>query len=74
MRTEYSDSLIYFTGILLVACTLSCSGLPGKNPGKVISSVSVSDPDIAAKHIKMISPEENTGYSNSCIGRYKQNT
>jgi glutamine cyclotransferase len=62
MRKVYPDCIIFFTGILLITWTLSCSGLPGKKPEKEASAVSLPAIDEAARLIKIISPEENTGF------------
>jgi glutaminyl-peptide cyclotransferase len=62
MKTDDFKNFIFFIGILLLTWTLSCSGLPGKKPEKEPSAVSVSSLEVATRLIKIISPEENTGF------------
>ena len=62
MRTDYHKYIIFFAGLLLITWTLSCSGLPGKKTENKVSPVSVSDPEASGKLIKMIFPEENSGF------------
>ncbi|MEI6047828.1 MAG: glutaminyl-peptide cyclotransferase [Bacteroidota bacterium] len=62
MRTDYPKYIIFFLVMLLLTWILSCSGRPGKQTETGVPQVSVSAEESAAKLIKMISPEENTGF------------
>ncbi|MCX6326161.1 MAG: glutaminyl-peptide cyclotransferase [Bacteroidia bacterium] len=62
MRTDYPKYIIFLFVTLLITWTLSCSGRPGKKTEAGVQPVSVLSEEAAVKLIKMISPEENTGF------------
>ena len=65
MKTDYPKYALSIFAILLITWTLSCSGRPGK---RISSEVNPAEPNSATVSeasinlIKMISPEENTGF------------
>jgi glutaminyl-peptide cyclotransferase len=62
MRPDYPKCIISLVVLLLIIWTLSCSGRPGKMTEAGVPPVYVSGEDMAVKLIKMISPEDNTGF------------
>ena len=62
MRTDYPKYIIFLFVMLLITWTLSCSGRPGKKTEAGVQPASVLSEEAAVKLIKMISPEENTGF------------
>jgi glutaminyl-peptide cyclotransferase len=62
MRIDYTKYIISPFFMLLIIWTLSCSGKPGKKTEAEVKPVSVSSEEPAVKLIKMISPDENTGF------------
>ncbi|HPT22115.1 MAG TPA: glutaminyl-peptide cyclotransferase [Bacteroidales bacterium] len=54
--------IIYFLTILLFTWTVSCSGRPEKKTVNEVPSATASVEETALKLIKMVSPEENTGF------------
>ena len=62
MRTDYPKCLLFFMSTLLITLTLSCSGYTGKKTEKRVAPLIVSGEETVVKLIKMISPEENTGF------------
>jgi glutamine cyclotransferase len=62
MRTNYPKYFSFLIVMLSLACTLSCSGRPGKKSLSEITPVADLNEEAAAKLIRMISPEENTGF------------
>jgi glutaminyl-peptide cyclotransferase len=62
MRTDYRKYIIFIFVMLLITWTLSCSGRPGKKTEAGVLPALVINEEAAVKLIKMISPEENTGY------------
>jgi glutaminyl-peptide cyclotransferase len=48
--------------MILIAWTLSCSGLSGKKNEAAVQPVAVPEAEAAVKFIKLISPEENSGF------------
>jgi glutamine cyclotransferase len=62
MRTDYPKYIIFFIVMLLITWTLSCSGRPGKKTEAGVKPASVLSEEAAVKLIKMILPEENTGF------------
>jgi glutaminyl-peptide cyclotransferase len=62
MKSDYSRCFILFIGMSLISWTLSCSGLPGKKPEKVLTPSGISDTEAVSRLIKMISPDDNTGF------------
>lgn len=62
MRADYSKSIIFLLVILLITWTISCSGRPGKKAETGTPSSLISADEASVKLIKMITPEENTGF------------
>jgi glutamine cyclotransferase len=62
MRTDYAKYFLLFILALLIIWTLSCSSRAGKVTEKGVAQAKVSGEEAVAKLIKMISPEENTGF------------
>jgi glutaminyl-peptide cyclotransferase len=63
MKTYYQKYIIGLPLLLLLTWTLSCSGRSGKlKVPEVPASVPVSTGNVSSKIIKIISPEENTGF------------
>jgi glutamine cyclotransferase len=62
MKTDYPKYFLSVCIILTLSWTLSCTGKSGKvsaNPDKPVSNVST---EAASKLIKIVSPDENTGF------------
>jgi hypothetical protein len=53
--------IIFYTLMLLITWTLSCSGRAGKISEKGVSQAVVSGEEATPKLIKLIAPEENAG-------------
>lgn len=62
MRNDYTKYIIFLFVVLLITWTISCSGRPGGKNNVVVPSSSVPVEGAAGKLIKMVSPEENTGF------------
>ncbi|HUX55634.1 MAG TPA: glutaminyl-peptide cyclotransferase [Bacteroidales bacterium] len=62
MKTDYPKYIISLFVLILITWTLSCSGRSGKNIEADSKPVSVANGEVAIKLIKIISPEENTGF------------
>jgi glutamine cyclotransferase len=62
MRTDYPKYIIVLFVILLITWTISCSGRAGKKPETEVIPASVLPGEASAKLIKMITPDENTGF------------
>jgi glutaminyl-peptide cyclotransferase len=62
MRTDYPKYIIYLFAIILITWILSCSGRPGKKTDTAVPPASGLGEEVAFKLIKMISPDENTGF------------
>jgi len=61
MRTDYSKYFISFSVFLLLSWTLSCSGKAGKNVNEAPKNAAAPVEE-TVKAIKMLSPNENTGF------------
>ena len=61
MRTDYPKYFISVSILLLLTWTLSCSGRAGKRVNETSKAVPAPS-EAAAKLIRMITPEENTGF------------
>lgn len=61
MRTDYPKYFVSVSIVLLLTWTLSCSGRAGKNANETKKTVAAPVEE-AVKIIKMISPDENTGF------------
>jgi len=62
MQTDYQKYLIFLSVILLLTWTLSCSGRSGKMKEAGVHTSTVLNEEVSSKLIKIISPEENTGF------------
>jgi len=62
MKTDYLKCFISLSIILSLAWTLSCSGGPGKKSESPGGPAAVAATEAEAKLIKLVSPEENTGF------------
>ena len=62
MKTDYQKYLIFLSVFLLLTLTLSCSGRSGKMKETIVQPSRVMNEDPPEKLIKIISPEENTGF------------
>ena len=62
MRTDYPKYFIAFFVLALLTWTLSCSGRSGKNIEAEIRPVAADGEEEIFKLIKLISPEENSGF------------
>jgi glutamine cyclotransferase len=62
MRTDSSKYIIFLTVTLFLTWTISCSGRPGKKTLAESAPALTSGEEISVKLIKMISPDENTGF------------
>jgi glutaminyl-peptide cyclotransferase len=62
MRTDYLKYFISLSIILFLSWTISCSGRPGKMSQTEAKPVAVSLEEAPDKLIKMVSPDENTGF------------
>ncbi|MEI8224886.1 MAG: glutaminyl-peptide cyclotransferase [Bacteroidota bacterium] len=62
MRTDYTKYIIFVIVMLLISWTISCSGRPGKKTETGVAPAIVSGEETVVKLVKMISPEENTGF------------
>lgn len=61
MRTDYPKYFVSVSIVLLLTWTLSCSGRAGKKVNETAKTVAAPVEEIV-KIIKMISPDENTGF------------
>ena len=62
MKTDCQKYLIAFSVLILITWTLSCSGRSGKLKETTIQPVTAVTEEAYSKLIKIISPEENTGF------------
>jgi len=62
MKTDCQKHLIFFTLLILFTGTLSCSGRPEKVKEAEVQEDQVSGEQVSSKLIKLVSPEENTGF------------
>ena len=62
MKTNYPGYLISLVFVLLVTWTLSCSGRTGKPSASTIVNNSPEKEEADVKLIKLVTPEENSGY------------
>jgi len=62
MRINYPKCVIPPFTVLFLAWTLSCSGRPDKKNTASVKPVEISNAEVAVRLIKMISPDENTGF------------
>jgi len=62
MKPHYLKYCISFSIILSLTWTLSCSGGPGKKTEPSVNTASVVSTEADTKLIKLVSPDENTGF------------
>jgi glutaminyl-peptide cyclotransferase len=62
MKTDYQKYLILLPVVLLLTWTLSCSGRSGKLNKVTDNSIPVPAEGVSSKLIKLVSPEENSGF------------
>jgi glutamine cyclotransferase len=62
MRNDYLKYSVSLSIVFLMIWTISCSGRPGKMKESGAHPVSVPVEEAVSKLIKMISPDENTGF------------
>ncbi len=62
MRTNYLKYIISLSVPLLLVWTISCSGRSGNVSVSENKPVAATDDEVAAKLIKMVSPDENSGF------------
>jgi glutamine cyclotransferase len=62
MKTDYIKYFISLSVVFFLTWTLSCSGGPGKKTETESKSILVLNGEASVRLIKMVSPEENTGY------------
>jgi glutamine cyclotransferase len=62
MKTDYRKQVISLSVIFILTWTLSCSGRSGNTKETAIHQAPPTGENITLKLIKLISPEENTGF------------
>ena len=62
MKTDNQKNLISFSVFLFLVLTLSCSGRPGKVKETAVQPTPSMSEEVPLKLIKIISPDENTGF------------
>lgn len=62
MKADFQKHIICISLILLLIWTLSCSGRPGRKSDAVAMTATVLTEERSTKLIRIISPEENTGF------------
>jgi glutamine cyclotransferase len=62
MKTDYSKYFIFLSVILLIAWTISCSGRSGRQSETEVKTTMGQGEEVLLKIIKIISPDENTGF------------
>jgi glutamine cyclotransferase len=62
MKTNYQKYLLFLSVVLPLTWTLSCSGRSGKMKEAGVHSVPVMSEEIPSKLIKIVTPEENSGF------------
>lgn len=62
MKTEFQRNIIFLSAGILLTITLSCSGGSGKTRETVVTGTPAVSETASSKLIKIISPEENTGF------------
>jgi glutaminyl-peptide cyclotransferase len=61
MKTEYLKYLLILAFLMVIDCTLSCTGRSGRPVGKKEPAVATGAEVAAVKLIKIVSPEEDAG-------------
>jgi len=62
MKNDYPRSIILLSVVLFLAWTISCSGRPGKKNETEVKPAAILNEEASSKLVKIISPEENTGF------------
>lgn len=62
MKTDYRKYLIHLSVLLLLIWTISCSGRSGKMKETDLHPATGLSGEVTSKLIKIVTPEENTGY------------
>src|SRR5664280_2293926 len=62
MKTDYRKHFISLTLIFVLTWTLSCSGRSGNTKETVVHQALSASEELSLKLIKLVSPEENTGF------------
>jgi glutaminyl-peptide cyclotransferase len=62
MKMTYSRSFTLFSVFLFMTAILSCSGRPGKKAEAAVNSPAAPVVEPAERLIKMVTPDENTGF------------
>ncbi len=62
MRLDYNKYFITLFVLILLTCTLSCSGKSDKNSDIKVMPVKLANEEAVIKLIKIVSPEENSGF------------
>jgi glutamine cyclotransferase len=62
MKNDYPRSVILLSVVLFLAWTISCSGRPGKKTEADVKPAAILNEEASSKLVKIISPEENTGF------------
>jgi glutamine cyclotransferase len=62
MKNDYPKSVILLSVVLFLAWTISCSGRPEKKNEAGVKPASTLNEEAYSKLIKIVSPEENTGF------------
>jgi glutamine cyclotransferase len=62
MKTDYRKHFISLTLIFVLIWTLSCSGRSGNTKETVVHQAPSASEELSLKLIKLVSPEENTGF------------
>ena len=62
MRTEFQRNIIFLSVTIFLTLTLSCSGGSGKAKETTVAGIPAVSETVSSKLIKIISPDENTGF------------
>jgi hypothetical protein len=62
MKTDYRKHFLSLSLIFILIWTLSCSGRSGNTKETVVHQAPSASEELSLKLIKLISPEENTGF------------
>lgn len=62
MKPDFSKYFLHIFILILVIWTLSCSGKSNKSKDSSVAPAKALNEDVSVKLIKMVSPDENTGF------------